>query len=480
MKEITTSELLDISIALSVERDRDSLLERILTAAMDITCCDGGTLYIKSGNTLSFRLMITRSNGTLKGGHYGDIDLPPVPISSDHVCARSVLEEKLINLSDVYQNDIFDFSGPQRYDAITGYKTTSMLVVPMQDDKGKIIGVLQLINALADDGSIISFPHECEQVVLALSSQAAICLTNMNYAAAVQALLDSLVSVLSTAIDSRSPYNANHTRNMAIYAERFICWINQDDHGWYFTDSEKRQFLMSVWLHDVGKLTTPLYIMNKESRLSSGLERVLARLQTISLLGRIHALENGTDNSALEEELHRAHVVINEANTIDYLRDDLLVAIQGFGEKTFVDAQGREQHWLTSDEVAALSVRKGTLTEGERRIMEQHVVMTSRILSEVTFTGDYAKVPIWAQQHHEFLNGKGYPNRLLGDEIPRETRLLTILDIFDALTARDRPYKSPMKLEKALSILQGMASDGQIDGWILSLFIQSKAWEETA
>lgn len=479
MKEISTSELLDISIALSGERDRDTLLERILTAAMDITCCDGGTLYIKSGNALFFRLMITRSNGTLKGGNYGAIDLPPVPISSDNVCARSVLDGTLINLSDVYQNDTFDFSGPRRYDAMTGYKTTSMLVVPMQDDNGKIIGVLQLINAMDKENAIIPFPSECEQVVLALASQAAICLTNMNYASAVQALLDSLVSVLSTAIDSRSPYNANHTRNMAIYAERFIKWLNQADHGWYFTDSEKRQFLMSVWLHDVGKLTTPLYIMNKESRLSAGLERVLTRFERISLLGRIHALESGEDNTELEADLARAHAVINEANTIDFLRDDLLVAIQQYGERTYEDAQGKQHPWLTSDEVAALTVRKGTLTEGERRIMEQHVVMTSRILSEVQFTGEYAKVPIWAQQHHEFLNGKGYPNRLLGDEIPRETRLLTILDIFDALTARDRPYKSPMKLEKALSILQSMAQEGQIDSWILQLFMQSNAWEET-
>jgi len=479
MKEISTAQLLDISIALSAEKDRDTLLEHILNAAMDITDCDAGTLYIKSGQTLAFRLMITRSMQKITGGHYEKIDLPPVPISRQNACACAVLDGRLFNLPDVYASDSFDFSGPRRYDAITGYKTTSMLVVPMEDDKGQIIGVLQLINALGDKRTPIPFPAACEQVILALASQAAICMTNMNYAVAVQELLNSLVSVLSTAIDARSPYNANHTRNMASYADRFIDWLNKQEHGWYFTDSEKRQFLMSVWLHDVGKLTTPLYIMDKESRLSSALERVLTRLETISLLGRIHNLKTGSDNSSLEQALLLARQVIETANTADFLTDELLAHVNALALKTYVDAKGAEKPWLTSEELTALSVRKGTLTEAERKIMENHVLMTERILSEVKFTGEYEQVPLWAMQHHEYLNGHGYPFCLRGDEIPKETRLLTILDIFDALTAIDRPYKDPIPMERALKILHAMVDNGQLDGQILALFVESRAWEET-
>lgn len=479
MKDISTTQLMDISIALSAQKDRDTLLEYILNAAMDITDCDAGTLYIKSCQTLTFRLMITRSMNKITGGHYEKIDLPPVPISHENACARAVLDGKLVNLPDVYASDSFDFSGPRRYDSITGYKTTSILVVPMEDDKGQIIGVLQLINALDDKRTPIPFPAACEQVILALASQAAICITNMNYATAVQALLNSLVSVLSTAIDARSPYNTNHTHNMAIYAERFIDWLNQHERGWYFTDSEKRQFLMSVWLHDVGKLTTPLYIMNKESRLSSALERVLTRLETISLLGRIHSLETGADNSKLEQELLSARHFIETANTVDFLTDELLAAVTALSIKTYIDAKGETKPWLTSVELTSLSVRKGTLTDAERKIMENHVIMTDRILSEVKFTGEYEKVPLWARQHHEFLNGQGYPYRLLGAEIHQETRLLTILDVFDALTAIDRPYKNPMPLENALEILHIMVENGQIDGRILAFFIESRAWEES-
>lgn len=479
MKEISIPYLLDISIALSGEKDRDLLLERILTAAMDITECDGGTLYITNGNTLSFHLMITRSNHTRKGGRYGAIDLPPVPISRENVCACAFLDGTLINVPDVYASDLFDFTGPRRYDSMTGYQTTSMMVIPMEDDKGHVIGVLQLINALDDKQSIIPFPAEGEQVILALASQAAICLTNMNYSVSVQALLNSLVSVLSTAIEARSPYNTNHTRNMVHYAERFINWLNQQELSWHFSEAEKSVFLMSVWLHDVGKLTTPLLVMDKESRLGDALERVLTRLETIGLLGRIQALEGKGNVSALEQELLEARLLVEKANSIGFLSEELLTSIQHLACKTYVDLNGETKPFLTIEERNALSVRKGTLTESERKIMENHVLMTSRILAEVQFIGEYSNVPLFAGQHHEFLNGTGYPNHLTADDIPKETRLLTILDIFDALTARDRPYKAPMPLDKALNVLQSMVKDGQLDGHILALFTQSRAWEET-
>lgn len=478
MKPINTTKLLDICIAMSSEKDRNGLLERILTAAMDITHCDGGTLYIKSGHALTFRFMITKSLNIRKGGVYGEIDLPSVPISRTNVCTCALLEGKLINLPDVYASNCFDFSGPRQYDAMTGYKTTSMLVLPMQDDTGKIIGVLQLINALDEEGNTIPFHTTTEPVILALASQAAVCLTNMNYASAVQALLDSLVSVLSTAIDSRTPYNANHTRNMARYAERFLDWLNKQQTNWLFTESEKRQFIMSVWLHDVGKLTTPLHVMDKESRLSEGLERVLTRFTTIGLLERIRAMEEGTDSSSLEETIHNARALVVQVNTIPFVTDDMLAGIQDLGQRSYLDEKGKLQPWLRRDEVINLSVRKGTLTEAERLIMQAHVSMTSKILSEIRFTDEYKKVPLWATMHHEFLNGNGYPAQLKGDDIPRETRLLTILDIFDALTAKDRPYKAPMPLDKAIHTLENMVQEGQLDGEILALFIKSRAWED--
>ncbi|MEG1971660.1 MAG: GAF domain-containing protein, partial [Oscillospiraceae bacterium] len=266
MNTVSMQKLLDIGIALSAEKDSSSLFELILTSAMDITNCDGGTLYCTNGNFLDFKIMLTKSKNIKKGGKYGEITLPPVQISPNNVCSNAALNRKLINIGDVYQSDIYDFTGPKNYDKLTNYKTTSMLVVPMEDDRGGCIGVLQLINAMDEEGNIIPFEKSCEAVVLSLASQTAICTSNMNYAIEVRELLDSLVRVMSTAIDARTPYNANHTRNMVKYAEKFVNWLNGTDNQWKFNPQEYRQFIMSVWLHDAGKITVPLEVMDKETR----------------------------------------------------------------------------------------------------------------------------------------------------------------------------------------------------------------------
>ncbi len=477
---IDIEKLLNIGISLSTEKNPNRLLLTILEAAMDITHCDGGTLYILNENALTFKIMITRSMNIHKGGDGESIDLPPVELCPENVCARAALEYGLINVPDVYNDPRFDFSGPRNYDAITGYKTTSMLVVPMQDDQGQVIGVLQLINAKDKQGSTIAFEPALQSVVLSLASQAAIRLTNMNYSVEIIDLLNSFVRVMSVAIDARSPYNANHTRNMARYGEHFLQWLSTSGNPWQFTESEKHQFLMSVWLHDVGKLVIPLEIMDKESRLGTALIHVEHRFQIIGYLNRI-ALLNGKlsfeEYTEQSNQLEHAKALIAKVNTVGFLSDELLAQVHTLAKHTYEDENGEVHPWLTQDEHHSLSVRKGTLTQEERSIMESHVILTKKLLDEMKFSRSYAYVPIWAAAHHEFLNGNGYPLGLKGEEIPREVRLLTILDIFDALTARDRPYKPGMPIEKTLQILGEMVQQGQIDGEILALFIQSRAWE---
>lgn len=482
MKPVSTEKLLDIGIALSSEKDDDTLLETILTAAMDITSCDAGTLYIRSGDTLVFRIMVTRSLGIFRGGRRGPIELPPVQMTRANICSCAALENRLINIADVYEDELFDFSGPRRYDAMTGYRTRSMLVVPMENDDGEVIGVLQLLNAQDENGASIPFDPYYEQVIRSLASQAAICLANMNYAAEIIELLDSFVRVTSTAIDARSPYNANHTRNMVRYGGRFLDWLEQNGSDWHFTGPERRQFLMSVWLHDVGKLVTPLEIMDKDSRLGPKLELVEHRFETIGLLERIALLEGRTDRAEFDrqqDELAAARALVQETNAAGLLTDEQVAALQALEAKTYLDEDGAARHFLAADELHSLSVRKGTLTPEERLIMESHVVMTARMLGEMKFSRDCEMVPVWASEHHEYLDGSGYPKNLSDGAIPREVRLLTILDIFDALTARDRPYKPPMPTDRALSILDSMAQAGQLDGGILKLFEESHAWEET-
>ena len=481
MKNEQMKQLLDVCIALSAERDREALLFCILDTAMDLTNCDGGTLYLLEEDGLHFCRMITRSFGIRQGGAEAPITLPAVPLKPSHVCARAVLTETLINIPDVKADTRFDFSGTAKYDAMTGYNTRSMLVFPLTNDRGKIIGVLQLINGMQGNGTIIAFAPMYEALASALASQAAICLTNMQYADRVRSLLDSLVRALSTAIDERTPYNANHSRNMARYAAAFLNWLEQTENGWKFTTDQRREFLLSVWLHDVGKLTIPREVMDKQSRLGSRLKDIQQRFTVIKLLARIELLEGRI--SAEEAETRNRQCIealelIEKADRAGYQTDDTLAAINTLAERTYRNEAGEVLPWLTAEERSCLAIRKGTLTEEERRIMEDHVVVTGRILNQVAFPEEYANVPVWAAAHHELLNGTGYPLHRAADSLPPEVRLLTILDVFDALTAKDRPYKPGMPAERALAILQNMASEGSIDKNILNLFEQSRVWEE--
>ena len=481
MNEIKTDKLLEIGIALSREKDDDSLLSLILEEAMEMTSCDGGTLYVYDGESLRFHIMITKSMNTYKGGKNDSVDLPPVPMRRSHVCACAAMEKKLINIPDVYEHtEEYDFSGPKNYDAMTGYRTQSMLVVPMEDENGDVIGVLQLINAQNKEGETVPFEEGYEKVISSLASQAAICLMNMKHAAETMELLDSFVRVMSTAIDARTPYNANHTKNMVRYGGKFLQYLRDIDHEWQLDEQQEREFLMSVWLHDIGKLVIPLGVMDKETRLGNRLSRVEHRFEKMTLLAELsHAKGEITD-----EELQTRLTLLEEgmeaicgANRAGFLPDETMKQIQEIALRTYIDTDGAKKTWLTEEELICMMIRKGTLSDEERKIMQSHVEMTEKFLNEVHFPKRFSNVTRWASSHHELLNGKGYPRQLGQDDIEKEVRLLSILDIFDALTARDRPYKPPMPVDKALLVLADMVKFGELDGDILTLFANSKAWE---
>ncbi len=469
-------------VSLSAERDRESLLSQILDTAMDLSNCDAGTLYLLEDDGLHFCRMVTRSMGIRQGGHADPISLPPVPMEPNYVCSWVVLHNEPINVADVHTDTRFNFSGSAKYDEMTGYRTKTMLVVPLANDRGDLIGAMQLINALDETGTTIPFASNVELLVMAISSQAAISLTNMLYAEQITSLLDSLVGALSAAIDERTPYNANHTRNMVRYASRFLDWLDDQGSGFRFDADKRRTFLLSVWLHDVGKLVVPLEVMDKESRLGPALENIRQRFRAMALLDRIAVLEGRLPEGEAERLAairETGMELIERVNKAGFVTDEELARIDALAARRYTDETGNIRNWLTEEEHRSLSVRKGTLTPEERAVMESHAAVTARILGHVSFPKTYAQVPKWAAAHHEYLNGKGYPQHLSAEEIPWEVRLLTILDVFDALTARDRPYKAPMPAEKALGILRSMVEEGELDGDILSLFEASKAWEES-
>ena len=481
MKEIKTDKLLEIGIALSREKDDDKLLRLILQEAMDMTSCDGGTLYVYDGENLRFRIMITKSLQYDKGGKNDPVDLPPVPMRRTHVCACSAMEKKLINIPDVYEHtEEYDFSGPKNYDKMTGYRTQSMLVVPMEDEHGDVIGVLQLINAKDQEGNTIPFRKKYEKVIASLASQTAICLTNMKQSREIMELLDSFVRVMSTAIDARTPYNANHTKNMVRYGEKFLQYLRDIGHEWQMDKQQEKEFLMSVWLHDIGKLVIPLGVMDKETRLGNRLPQVEHRFEKIALLLELSFVKgelSAEEWQAEKERLAENREAILSANKAGFLPDETVEKVKEIALRTFVDTDGAEKTFLTEEELTCMLIRKGTLSDEERKIMQSHVIMTEKFLNEVHFPKRFSNVTRWASSHHELLNGKGYPRQLSQDEIEKEVRLLSILDVFDALTARDRPYKPPMPTEKALFVLKDMVKFGELDGEMLQLFENSRAWE---
>ena len=465
MSDTNMETLLNIGITLTKEKNIDNLFEIVLDAAMKITGCKLGIIYLQKDNDLVFKTLSANS---------GD---PILPVLHQKISAIAARNKECINISDCYSNNEFDLSDIIKYDELIGCKTVSILAVPMEDDYGDVVGVLQLINAMDKNGKVVPFSKEYERVVLSLASQTAICCTNRHNVMEVIEHLDSLVKVMSTAIDARSPYNVNHTHNMAIYAKKFISWLNNKGIE-IFDDERERQFLMSIWLHDIGKLVVPSDVMHKDSRLGKKFESVMNRMQEFRMQAEIDFLKHEIEDDEYKRRLQEIeHVceLIEVSNRSEFLTNEVLDELSELSKKSIHGPNGVVAY-LTPDELTCISVRKGNLTDDERRVMESHVQMTRRMLSQVKFPRSYRFVPLWASAHHEFLNGNGYPDKLSAQSIPLEVRILTILDIYDALTADDRPYKSATPTEETFTILTEMADNGQIDRQVLEMFRESEAW----
>lgn len=328
--------------------------------------------------------------------------------------------------------------------------------------------------------SFLRYAGENVGVIVVLSDITELVEIKNLHARQIAALLDSLVRALSAAIDARSRYNANHTRNMVRMGQAFLDWLAGTEHPWRFSEEKRRLFLMSVWLHDVGKLAVPLEVMDKATRLGPRLERIETRFEKMRLLNRIALLEGRLSQAQWEEqEASRVKWLeeIRRLNTAGFLRDEDMEIVRQLMALRYQEENGEEQPVLTKEETEQLQIRKGTLTAEERAVIQRHVDYTGQILDQVDFPPEYADVPIWAASHHELLNGAGYPRGQRGEDIPREVRLLTILDIFEALTAKDRPYKRSMSAETVLGILRSMVEAGALDGELVELFERSRAWE---
>lgn len=478
--------ILSIGIGLSTEKNPNKLLEAILEKSMEITHCDAGTLYMLEDNHLNFSIMKTISMGVSRGVDGEPItDLPPVPMEEENVCAFSAIHRKIINIPDVYASGDFDFSGPEKYDALTGYHTKSMLVIPLENNDNELLGVMQLINAMDENGNIVAFDNSYDIIVHSLSSMAAIELTNLSHTRELKQQLRSFVEAFATAVDERTPYNGAHTRKVAEYSGILAEYMNKQHEAGlcekYFDEEGKEKLLLAALLHDIGKIIIPLRIMNRATRLDNDFSQIENRFELLTsyyeidmLRGRITENEYKQKTTELKSDLD----FIRRIDKVDYLMDDDFSYVQQLAKKQYEKADGTIIPYLSKREADCLSIRKGTLTEEDRRQMESHTVMTEKILEKVHFHKNYAIVPKWASEHHEYLDGSGYPYHRKGDEIDLETRILTITDIYDAMTSTDRPYKEPMSSERAFAILKNMAEEGKLDGQLVGWFEEALKEEQ--
>ena len=508
-------ELNEIGIALSAEKDHDRLLELILVKAMEITNADGGTLYTRTDDErLNFEILHNRSLKIHKGGTSGEeISFYPIALYDDEgkpnthmVAASAVISEKTVNIPDAYDSEEFDFSGTRSFDNKMGYRSTSFLTVPMTNHENENIGVLQLINAMEPDSNkIIPFSSLDQQLVESLSSQAAVTITNKALIDAQKNLFDSFIQLIADAIDEKSPYTAGHCRRVPVLTNMLADAVNSIDRGplkdFNMTDDEKYELEVAAWLHDCGKITTPEYVVDKGTKLETIFDRISLvdiRFEILKRDAMIEALKsklkktNGTgdidqalqNDESLQEELKRLSKEREDIRAYnvggEVLAESDLKRIEEIGSRTFSNPDQETVNLLSDEEVQNLQIGRGTLSIREREIINNHVSVTIKMLESLPYPKHLTKVPEYAGGHHEKMDGTGYPNKLKREDMSVQARMIAIADVFEALTASDRPYKKAMPLSQSLKILGQMKLDNHVDADLFDIFINEKIYLDYA
>jgi len=499
--------LTQIGVALSSEKDLDRLFEMIVDEARYFTNADGGTLYLMTEDetALQFAIVQTDSLNIRMGGTSGKITWPPVSLKNgdgdpnySNVSAYAALSGEVVNIPDVYYAEGFNFEGTRQFDLNTGYRSQSMLVVPMRDHENNIIGVLQLLNAKDPSaGKVIPFSPECQGMTESLASQAAVVLTNKRLIDDLQELLDSFIRSIATAIDEKSPYTGGHVRRVAELTMVIARRINEIQEGSFadvfFDENQLKELRLAAWLHDVGKVTTPEHVVDKASKLETVFNRQELLQTRFELLRRDHEIAKlrqmiregqgrdsctGNDDflSNLDEDYQ---FLVRNNNCNEVIAEEQIARLKRIAEhQYFMDNAWRPL--LNDDELDNLSIRQGTLTEKERNIINNHATVTYKMLSQLPFPKTLRHVAEYAAAHHERINGTGYPNGLKGEEISLQSRILALADIFEALTAKDRPYKKPIALSQSLKIIGFMVKDGHIDADLFDLFVKEHIYLDYA
>jgi len=504
-------QLNQIGVALSKETDITRLLESILLAAKKITNADGGTLYrLTDERSLKFEIMRNDTLNIAMGGTTG-VEIPFYPIFlhdkegkpvTTMVAAYAVHHDKSVNIADAYTQEGFDFSGTKNFDKKTGYRSQSFLTVPMKNHENEIIGVLQLLNAKDRTcGGVIAFSSEDQQLAESLASQAAIALTNRLLINHLENLFESFINLINAAIDDKSPYTGGHCERVPALTMMLAEGVNHVQVGplkdFTLTDKDRYELKIAGLLHDCGKVTTPVHVVDKATKLHTICDRidlidtrfeVIKRDAEIALLkAKIETPEKDGSQVAsdLDLEFDRKMRSINDDREFlrvsnvggEFMKPDDVERVGQISTKySWCDVQGNQVKFLTEDEVENLTIRAGTLTAAERQIINHHIEVTIQMLEALPWPKHLTRVPEYAGGHHERMDGKGYPRGLTREQMSVQARCMGIADIFEALTAKDRPYKKGKTLSESLTILGKFKLNGHVDPDLFDVFMWEKVY----
>ena len=506
--------LSEIGVSLSKEKDMGKLLETILLETKRISVADGGTIYMKTDdNRLKFEIMMTDSLGI----HYGGTSSEPTPgtlypvklynpetnePNYNNVSAYAALTGETVNIKDSYKEKGFDFSGTKGWDKRYGYRSKSFLTVPMKNHENKIIGVLQLVNAKnPKTGEIVPFSTYINMIE-SLASQAAVAITNKNLVRELEVLFESFIKLIATAIDKKSAYTGGHCSRVPEITMMLADAVGKIKSGTYkdfsMTPDERYELYIAAWLHDCGKVATPTHVVDKSTKLETIFDRIdiinkkfeiLSRDKEIEFLKKTYKLKNSNKTALTKlkdeykkqiEQLDEDKAFLEQCNIGgEFMAEELQKRVIQISKYPFKE-KSKKKPFLSKDEVRNLTIPKGTLLPEEREIINSHISITIDMLEQLPYPEHLKNIPEFAGGHHEKLDGTGYPRGLTGNQMSPQAKMIAIADIFEALTAADRPYKEGKKLSETMRIMGFMNKDNHIDKDLFNIFVKSGVYKKYA
>ena len=501
-----------IGESLSSETELDKIFDMILDEGISFTRADAATIYTvnQDATKLQFEIVYNATLNLRKGGTREPVNWKSIDLYDengnpvDNKIVTNVYHHKhSLCFVDVYKAEGYDVSGTIKTDRENNYRCKSMLTIPLKNHEDTVLGVIQFINAMDEEGNIISFTDEHKAMLSSLASQAAIALSNKKLIENLEELLNQFIRSIAGAIERKSKYSSNHITRVALLTEMIANKINDMGEKYFpgrkFSENELKELSMAGWMHDVGKIVTPEAIMDKSTKLETiydRIELVKLRLEKLELL--LTWLQTKLNENEFADFIHQhidselepkdfpnyftniTNFLINVNVGKEFVDKADLEKIEKLGKIDF-EYEGKHYFIFTEDEKKNMLISgRGTFTPEEMKIMQDHVAITWEMLSKLSFPKKYENVAFYAATHHEALNGKGYPNGYKAENLPLQSRILAVADIFEALTAADRPYKPAKTLSESLTIMGFMVKDGHLDKDLVDFFLDSGLYKEYA